>query len=134
MALRNRRSYRALRLREYKGLNNAWLAPNGNLYDCGYMGHNDWAIDYIFDKLANHNLSKADELTNGEFGAYPYQYLHHLGWYRLLTWTSGSTKLLSEGKRCADPSPLTSEQKDTLLYWCNLNGVDYDTFIRSIND
>jgi hypothetical protein len=119
----NRRSYTALRTNQYKGIDNAWLSPEGKLYACGFMGHNEWASDYMFDKVAKKNWDAYMKLT--PWNGYPYQYLHSLGWYRLLTWSGNTTKLLNEGN-----SKLTSDQEDTLMFWCSANGHDYETLIQ----
>lgn len=124
----NRRSYKALTTKQYKGIDNAWLAPNGKLYDTGYMNHNEWASDYIFDKLCGKDWDKqrAFEKEIGGNYSYPYQILHNLGWYRLLTWSGPMTQLLSEGGK-----KLTSDQEDTLMFWCSANKVSYDYLITN---
>lgn len=124
----NRRSYKALTIKQYKGIDNAWLSPDGKLYDSGYMNHNQWASDYIFDKLCGKDLNKQDEFEHRVAGnySYPYQVLHKLGWYRLLTWSSPLTQLLTEGG-----DKLTSDQEDTLMFWCSANKVSYDYLITN---
>lgn len=124
----NRRSYKALTIKQYKGIDNAWLSPDGKLYDSGYMNHTQWASDYIFDKLCGKDLVKQYEFEHKIAGnyCYPYQVLHNLGWYRLLTWSGPLTQLLTEGG-----NKLTSEQKDTLMFWCSANKVSYEYFITN---
>lgn len=122
-----------LKIKKYKGVTNAWINPDGELYECGYMCHNEWAFEYIQDVLCGGDFSKAmikiDEIHNNSLSAYPYTALHKLGWIRLLTWNSGKTKLL--GECVIEPNEL---QKDTIMFWCSLNKIDYDEFIKSYNE
>ncbi len=117
-----------LKTSQYAGVDNAWIAPNGDLYRCGYMGHNEWASEYIQHNLCKGDFVKAhemiDEIHNNSYSAYPYTALHKLGWVRILTW-SNDTALYSE----TDKPTLTHEQKDTLMFWCSANNTDYETFI-----
>ena len=126
-------AYRKLTYKQMKGVDNAWLAPNGKMYRCGYMGHNEWAFDYIKDVMCRGDHSRAmkkkDKICGYSLSAYPYCALHKLGWFRILTWSSNKTKLLSESD-----TDLTHEQKDTLMFWCSANGLDYDKFLLTLND
>lgn len=118
-----------LKVKDYAGVVNAWIAPNGDLFQCGYMGHNEWAMEYIQHNLCKGDHSKAmdkiDEIHNHSLSAYPYTALHKLGWVRILTWGSRDTGLYGETE---DPT-LTHDQKDTLMFWCSANQIDYETFI-----
>ena len=117
-----------LKTKDYAGVNNGWVAPNGELYQCGYMGHNEWAMEYIQHNLCKGDHSKAmdkiDEIHEGSLSAYPYSALHKLGWVRILTWSS-DTRLYGEG------ATLTHEQKDTLMFWCSANETNYEKFINN---
>ncbi len=36
-----------LEINEYKDVYNAWIDPEGILYKCGYMEHNEWVREYF---------------------------------------------------------------------------------------
>lgn len=115
-----------LKEKEYKGVSNAWIDPKGNLYKCGYMGHNEWASEYFLNKnKGDHNKAsdEIDKICGNSLSSYPYSALHKLGWYRILTW-SADTKLLTESDK-----KLTHEQKDTLMFWCSANNENYEKFV-----
>ena len=119
---------------EYAGVTNAWLAPDGKLYSCGYQNHNNWAMEYIQDNLCKGDFIKAmdkiDEFCDYTLSSYPYQALHNLGWFRILDWGSSTGVGLFAEQR--NPI-LTSEQKDTLMFWCSANDMDYDEFVNNLN-
>lgn len=74
---------------------------------------------------------KCQKILNVTYSAYPYCALHELGWFRLLTWNSSEkTRMFTEKQNHV----LTTEQRETLLLWCGLNGVDYDELVKNIND
>ena len=91
-----------LKPKDYAGVSNAWVSPEGKLYQCAYMSHNEWAHDYIQYNLCGGDLQKAmnkiHEIHEHSLSAYGYTALHKLGWVRILTW-SRDTKLLGEGAK-----------------------------------
>ena len=119
-----------LKIKEYKEVDNAWISPDGDLYKCGYMGHNEWALDY-FEWKNKGDFTKAmeeiEKIHNNYISAYPYTALEKLGWIRILTWTSNKYRLYGESKK---PN---KEQRDTLMFWCSMNNINFETFIKTYN-
>lgn len=65
------------------------------------------------------------EKIRGILFDYGYQLLHRLGWWIILDQkTSSVIQFLKEGDE-----ELTYKQKETLEFWCAVNGIDYETFI-----
>ena len=123
--------YIALNETQYKGVKNAWVNPDGELFECGYMGHNEWATDYIIDTMCNGDIldgmAKVQEICGHTLGAYAYDALCTLGWVRILTWTVNPVI-------CTDLKyKLNHAQKDTILFWADVNGHDYQNLIDNIN-
>jgi hypothetical protein len=120
-----------LEINEYKNIFNAWIDPDGILYECSYMGHNEWAMDYFKWKNGG-DFFKAnveiDKIHNNSFSAYPYTALEKLGWIRILTWTSSKTGIYGE---IDEPN---KEQQDTLMFWCSMNNINFDNFIKKYNE
>jgi hypothetical protein len=117
---------------EYKGVKNAWINPDGELFECGYMKHSEWAMDYITEVMCNNDfiaaMKKVEELCGVTSSAYPYEALHNIGWVRILTWTVRPV-LCTRG----NDFKLNHVQKDTILFWANVNGFDYQNLIDNIN-
>jgi hypothetical protein len=113
---------------EFKDISNGWIDPDGNLYPCGYMDHNNWAGDYI-----QHDWGLEDDFTmywdrlGKETGNhYAYEYLTKKGWMRLLTWTQLKSRLVGH----TDKSKPNAAQKDTMYLWCSYNNYKYkDLFL-----
>ena len=106
-------------------MKNAWIKPNGQMIEVGYMEHNEWACDYLIDK---YGIIKAHDLMENCHGT---EYLHQLGWVRLLTWSVGKSKACGN---CGtnepildtiDPS-LNQRQKKALKDWCLENNYKYE--------
>lgn len=117
-----------LEIKFYKGATNCWLDPQGNLYECGYMNHNDWAYEWFENKYGKEEyLFKIDEIVGNIYNSYAYVALHKLGWWRILDWkTTTGIQLLNE---YSDEISLNNYQKETLSYWCSLNNIDFEKFI-----
>ena len=116
-----------LELSQYKGATNAWLDKEGNLFECGYQNHNEWSYEFLDAEYPLHKENPIEfaEKIGGSLFDYGYQLLHRLGWWRILDWkTSSGIQLLKEGDE-----ELTYKQKETLEFWCAVNGVDYEKFI-----
>ena len=116
--------------KKFKDIYNAWISPEGDLYECDYMGHNKWANEYFLWKNKG-NRSKAieeiEKIHGNRISAYPCTALEKLGWIRILTWSSKKTQLYGQVD-----SP-NKEQKDTLMFWCSANRIDYEIFIKKYN-
>lgn len=108
-----------LEIKEYKGIDNAWLDPDGNLYKCHYMGHNEWAMNYFKEKNNDDYIKARDEIDSlAGYSGLATDALHELNWFRILTWTSSKGTILIPDYNF---KKLTHEQKDTIMFWESLN-------------
>ena len=111
--------------KDFESISNAWLDPDGNLYPCSYMDHNNWANDYL-----QHDWGLEDDFpafwnrlgkeTDGSH--YAYECLNKKGWMRLLTWTQLKSRLVGY----TDKSKPNASQADTMYLWCAINKYEYD--------
>jgi hypothetical protein len=94
------------------------------------MNHNVWASEYFTWKNKGDFFKANDEIEKicgSILSAYPYVALEKLNWIRILTWTGKNSKVYGEAKK---PN---KEQKDTIMFWCSINNIDFDNFINSYN-
>lgn len=103
----------APKMQDMKNCVNSWVADCGQFIPCGYMGHN---------RLASEFLEGIGKLDDGD--GYPYEELHKMGWLRMLNWGNdvNKTKVYFNDLKTMP----NSTQKETLLTWCALNGVEYN--------
>ena len=100
------------------GKDNAWIKPNGQFIEVGYQQHSDWAWDYCYKKFGRLNALEEIEKVTG-WDACAVNYLHKLGWVRLMTWRENVHDVLSD-----ETNPkLTAKQKETLAQWRIDNGM-----------
>ncbi len=105
----------SFKMEDMKGCVNSWVTDSGLFIPCGYMGHNNFASEFL------RGIGKLKfVLDNG----YPYQVLHGYGWLRLLNWGTNEqdTKVYFD-----DLTTMPNQaQKETLIEWCALNNVKYE--------
>ena len=115
--------------REYNG----WIEPNGRIHYARYLCHNDWAHDYLRKGRYKDILDYDELLDQYESDT---EYLHHLGWIRLLTWADGNTQAIGSTydwevlDDTVDPST-TARQRETLRVWCIDHNVRYDSLFEN---
>jgi len=114
---------------ELKDLNNAWLNPKGVLVNKSeeFWGdsvgwHENLACCILRDIWGlKSQLDAFNRVHDESYGHYAYEELQDLGWIRLHGFGGLAPKwILPHGKK------LTKAQEETILDWCNANGIKYD--------
>lgn len=107
-------------------MKDCWITPSGSVVNVAYMGHNDYAIDYLRNKLGNTGYK---ELRNSNFSKSAYEYLHDRGWIRVKAY-SGRLRILGnciDGtkimRNTMEPSMNTAQMREARNI-CIENGVD----------
>lgn len=123
---------------QYKNLDNAWLDPYGELFEVGFMEHEQWAREYLEEKefFVDEDLLKdgiknlcyrtLEKKTNCQ---YAHEYLTKNSWFRLLTWNGKDSQLV--GYRWPTPiETLNADQESTLLEWCSANNYKFENLFK----
>lgn len=117
-----------------KGKHNAWIKPCGQFIAVGYMGHNNYAIEFYNEKYGWEDAHEKIEEIVGSFG-YPYEAMHKMGWVRLLTWSDRKSHILggcapNDGRLDTMNPKLTEKQKATIQDWCMSNNFKYENLFK----
>jgi hypothetical protein len=89
---------------------NAWIDPEGNIYEVGLMGHSNFAMEWIDENdLFDHFYEREDT-----HWYYQHEYLQYMGWVRVMTWSNNlNSKIITEDFK--DPN---KKQRDALFDLC----------------
>lgn len=110
------------------GESNAWIDDDGNFMPVPYMGHEEFASDYLQEKL-NIDFFELQDLIHSHGVKRTYEYMCKVkGWIRLINWT-GRTQGTHVVGYTTSQKP-TQTQRDTLYLWCSLNNFDFDELFK----
>ncbi len=109
-----------------KGIENAWIDPNGKFFEVGYMAHTEFAIKWVEDKYG-----MGYELP---FNKYHHEVLHELGWLKVQAHyqqcqprVTGNCVDLTVVKMHDSMDPVSNKaQKLAIKEWCRVNGNNYE--------
>lgn len=110
-----------------EGKDNAWIKPNGQFVEVGFMQHSNWAWEYVREKFGNDYLEEIEKVVG--FGEGAMEFLIKKGWVRLMTWRDNVHNVLSDE---INPK-LTKKQKETLAEW-RLDNANKDVAGFNVQD
>lgn len=107
---------------------NYWIDPQGRFYSCenyDFPCHNRWAESYLQDKWKIHDYFDFKNHLEKESNSLgdAYEYLHTLGWARIIDWRREGGKL-NLGYQF--DKKITKKQKNALFNFCKEHKLDYE--------
>ncbi len=104
---------------------NYWITKEGKLYEVDWMGHSEFAYEYLIKEMGYDEVHELDIPV--------VEYLHEtLGWIRLLQWNHEKHPTLlgncSSNEILYDTMKprMSFEQKRVMKRFCFDNGLNYD--------